>query len=248
MALTVSSVYAGVSGFIEFRFLFDSVAYTFLILALLFRRWYLVFLMVFLAAWTDERALIASSFIFLYHLSLRGYDLKSLFRELLNPTVIAVLAAWGAYFILRFWLSHSCGFKTDAGGVNDFLTHANNLAIGLWTGLEGAWIFVLAGIIGLILKKNYIFAFAFILCCCVSAFVAMSVADITRSMAYLLPAVFIGVRVLSKTENPGEMKKYFFTAFLISFLWPCYYVGGKEFIWWYAPPLPLQIIRIIKGT
>lgn len=62
--LLVALIYPGTAAFLESRYYFDSFAYLFLLAALWFRSPVSIGFLVLLAGFTDERALIASGFVF----------------------------------------------------------------------------------------------------------------------------------------------------------------------------------------
>jgi hypothetical protein len=243
--MVVACIFAGTTSFVEFRGMFDGVAILLLVAAVFFKNPLLIGLCVFAGAWTDERALVASSLVMLYHLQSAPLHLNTAVRRFFSGPCVATFLAWLAYFAGRYYLVERLGLNADSGGVgfSVLANQLNNLPMGIWTGLEGAWILVVLGMIGLWLRKDYLVLGLQGLAVTAVIVVAMSVMDITRSMAYILPVLFLSVKQLNETETKQTVRSLLFTAFLVSFLWPSYYAGGKEAIWWHSPPLPIQIIR-----
>jgi hypothetical protein len=114
------------------------------------------------------------------------------------------------------------------------------MPMGIWTALEGGWLLVVLAFVALYHRKKWILAVyaPMILSLIV---VAMSVIDITRSMAYLLPSLPIALSVLA-SDTPKNLRYVVLTSAIISLLWPTYYAGGKSSIWWQYP-LPMQLVR-----
>lgn len=244
-ALIVASLYACNGSFIEYRCFFDVFGILFLLLAIYFRNSLLIFSCVFLASWCDERALIASSFVFLFHffnkkkLDEPTAPLSSCFQK----ENIAVMFSWVAYFALRFFLASRYGLKTDTRELF-MLGQINNFPMGLWTALEGGWLLVILAFTALLLKRRFLLLAAGLFFIMISTFVAIMVTDITRSMAYLLPVLFISARILHETETLENLRRYLLLAALIAFFAPNFYVKDKNQVWWFSPPAPLQVMRI----
>jgi hypothetical protein len=246
-ALMTASIFAGTTSFVEFRGMFDGVSVFLLIWAMTRRNSAACAALIFLSAWTDERGLAASAFVLLFR-AFDGPD-KGRASALIKAAVCGLLS-WGAYFAARIWLQKSCGLKADFGGVGlgMALGQMNNLPLGLWSAFEGGWIIIVLGAAAMALNRKYALFALFCAGVALFALASMSVADITRSIAYMLPAFFIAARELAVSDSAGNLRKYFYTAFLLSLLWPSCYAGGKECVWWHSPPLPVQILRMASSA
>jgi hypothetical protein len=245
MTVLVASTWAGITGFVEYRGMFDVEALLFLTCALLAQGPMLAGLFAFLAAWTDERGLIASSLVYLYHVY-RHYDngRGDRLSAFVSPTAIGVVLSWAAYFATRFALARAYHISTpvDGTGLGTFIGQINNFPMGCWTALEGGWLLVFAAVYVLWHQRQLAFLTAFGLSIAILITVAMSVFDITRSMAYILPAVFVAVQVLRKVETPADLRVLCIFAAVIALLWPNYYAEYGNHIWW-STPLPLRIMK-----
>ena len=240
LTLSLAFIYAGRVSFTEIRGIFDGLALFFLVTSMYFKNPLLIVISVFLASWTDERALIASSLVFLYWM----YENNSAGNRFFNTQTVAVTAAWVAYFVTRYILSAFFGFTTNAGGVGISLliNQINNLPLGVWSALEGNWLLVLAALWIACKKKKYTFVFLYAGGIALLLIVAMAVLDITRSMAYLLPAMFLAVALIKETEPAGTMRKIVALAMLVSFVYPAYYTADVYYNGW-TYPFPLQLLR-----
>jgi hypothetical protein len=233
----------------DYRGIFDVFAFLFLACAMLFRMNLLVFVSLLLAFFTDERALIASSLVYIFVL-LQTTNFSRKFRILnlfpVSTRMWTVVLAWITYFAIRFYLSYEFKLQTNAAGILDWLKSdpgiVSALPFGAWTGLEGFWILaVLCGV--LLWKRSFILFAAFVFSASVVTVVSISVFDITRSMAYIFPIIFVSLRVISTETNRVTMRYIALLTMGLCFF-PTYYLGGNNTISWLLP-LPLQIVRFI---
>ena len=153
-----------------------------------------------------------------------------------------VPASWAIYFALRYLLGTLFGLHTESGGTNLMLEQMNNWLFGLWTGLEGWWLPVLAGLLLMLLQRRFAFTALFVLAMGLVVVVAWSVMDITRSMAYIFPAVFIGLAVVSRSETSATMRKLVLLTFMLC-LFPTYYTDSDRLILYYHT-LPLRLLGL----
>ena len=135
----VASTWAGTTSFSELQGIFDGEALLFLSCAVLFERPWLTGLFVFLGAWTDERALVASSLVYLYHVYRHQRQGSLGLGSYCGAAPIAVVVAWAGYFVLRFAMSRYYHMTPVAGavGLRFVIKNANNIPMGSWTALEG---------------------------------------------------------------------------------------------------------------
>lgn len=248
-ALLLAGTYAGTTAFVEIRGIFDGVAIFFLLAALWFKNPILIGLAVLLAAWTDERGLAAASLVFIFHsLSDNGLSWQG-WRAWVKPETIAVVVGGGLYLGSRFLLAELLGLTTSTGGIGLHLLvdQFNQFPMGSWTALEGGWLLVGVALIAFIHHKGYWPAVLFTLSICGIIAISLSVVDITRSMAYMIPAIFIAIKATAAAETPEKTRQYVVLAGLFSILAVNYYTGGEKTIWWQYP-LPLQIMRWVFLT
>jgi hypothetical protein len=226
VCLATACTWPGEAAFHELRGgYYDALALCLLVAAFATSSSLLTATFLFLAAWTDERALIASSFVLLFH-ARRG-------------KTAALIVAAAAYLGTRAYLTatHS---DVDVSGIGFaiFLQQLNVIPLAIWSGLGGAWILVAVGLIALFREERYLAAAGFCGALAVMIVASLAVVDVTRSMAYCLPAVFVALTVL----NPKQIEKLSVIAAAISLLVPSYYLEGSAGFWWLYP-LPVQIAR-----
>lgn len=249
MGILVGSIFAGITAFWEVRGRFDGVALCFLLLALTGRNPILILISVFLSGWTDERGLIASSLVFVYYMiePVLMFD-KPEVASVFNRRSLSVVAAWVLYFVFRLIATDVIGLRNNGGGnlgIDYFIDEFNNFPMALWTGLEGGWLLTGLAIILLIKLRRYLSAFLTLGSILVIAVVAQMVVDKTRSMAYLLPVLFIALLIL-RQDSILSTRRLCLIGALTSLVAVNYYAGGEHTIWWIYP-FPLQIVRELMG-
>ena len=246
IGLCAAFIYFGKCSFTEIRGeMFDGVAMFFLLLALYTRSALLTGLFIFLASWTDERGLIASCLVWLF-IIINQQD-KSFIKRFFSPSVLFIYIAWVAYFAGRYFLTAHYGMHAGNGPALWALSfEMNNMPIGIWSALEGLWILVIYSWVLLYKDKQYPELFLYLLFTATILFISFCVWDITRSVMYLFPAVFISLKVIKDRLDAAVFNRLLLYALALCFVYPAYYSGGKNQIWW-TYPLPLQLIRFIHA-
>ena len=244
--LLVALIYPGTAAFLESRYYFDSFAYLFLLAALWFRSPVSIGFLVLLAGFTDERALIASGFVFLWWTITEGGD-YSRFKSFFNKRSVAVVIALFVYIGIRLFLQNHYVIQTWSEARSEFLLfdQINNSVSGIWSGLEAGWLLVCLAIIAMVIKKRWLALSVFVVVIAVQIVAALAVVDITRSMGYLLPSILVAILILFK-EQEVNLKTYVMFACFVSLIALNYGVGGKSSIWLFYP-LPIQLLRFVMG-
>jgi hypothetical protein len=243
IALTIACVWAGASGFHELRGgFYDSVALCLLVMAMSISSPVLVGICAFAAAWTDERALIALPLIFLFVLTRATMPVT--FRAVLTGRPAAIPAAAAAYCASRMYWTIARSLLVSTGGVTPILmtVRPQTHPITIFTSLGGGWLMVVFGLIVLVTRKHYRFATAFCGALLIVIAAALCVADRTRSLAYCLPAVFVGMSVLGQSESGENVEVISLLCCLISLIVPLYYFQEPFFS--VAFPLPVEGLRL----
>ncbi len=242
LTLSFAFILAGKVSFTEIRGIFDGLAIFFMIFAIYFSNPILIFTGVFLASWTDERALIASIFISLFWVWQNKNEVS--FKRWINKQTIAVVFGWIAYFGVRIFLTKFYGLKTETVGIgiSYVINQTNNVPIGIWSAFEGLWLVIFSAIFILIKSKDYFFVFSYLLSVTLVLFVALAVFDISRSMTFIFPALFVALSIIVKKEDILHFKKIIFFVMVICFIYPVYTTSGVYFIHWQFP-LPVQFLR-----
>jgi hypothetical protein len=213
-ALGFGFTYLGKACFIDIRPYFDGVAYFLLLAAMFSKKPLLIGVSIFLAAFTDERALIASGLVFLWWRlqSKEGYQRLPDFLKF-DSFSIAIIIAWIAYISARIILLRNFHFTTHLpalSGPGSVLKYNYKIfAFGILTGIKWFWIFVLAGLLWLIKSGTYVFLFFFILNLLFILLPAFLITDITKSVTYIFPAVFICLSLFVKSLESQNNLRYF---------------------------------------
>jgi hypothetical protein len=241
VCLTTACTWPGAAAFHELRGgYYDALALCLLVAACATPSSLLAAAFLFLAAWTDERALIASSFVFLLYACNHLGGIRRFFVG--KPA--AVVVAIAAYLGTRAYLTatHSYLHAASGIGLSILSQQANVIPLAIWTGLGGSWILVFLGLLALFVQKRYFAGAGFSVALAGVMVASLAVADVTRSMAYCLPAVFVGVAALASSEGMQQIEQLAAIGAAISLLVPTYYLEGNAGLWWLYP-LPVQIVR-----
>lgn len=75
---------------------------------------------------------------------------------------------------------------------------------------------------------------------------SIAVVDVTRSMAYLLPAGLAALAIVHRLAEPKLLRHAVHTAFAVTLIWPLYYAGGSKTVYWQYP-LPLVLVGQVVG-
>jgi hypothetical protein len=222
-------IHAGVMGIAELRGLFDSIPLALLMMALYFDRPYVVGPLVFLAAWSDERGLIASSLLFAF------FVIRD--ERLFSGRTAALVIAWVAYFATRF--AYGTAFGMETVGFEQALTklieQVNMYPMGYWSAYEGAWLIVLLAFFGLIRAWRRLYFILFAGALWVVMTVALSVSDISRSMAYALPGLLVALVLVKRTEPRDSLARLALVSAAVSLWWAPYYAHEISDIYLYYP-------------
>ncbi|TAG52937.1 MAG: hypothetical protein EAZ27_11640 [Cytophagales bacterium] len=248
--LTISLVfiYLGFGAFYDLRGMFDTLAVGFLLLSMYFKNPIAIFIFIIMCAFTDERGLVASSFIWVYYsISSKENQISySIFS--INKQKIALISAWTIYFVLRIFLTQYFGFYTTTNNANlgIVLKLMNNAPLAIWSALEGFWLLLFPAFYYLFMSKNYYFSTAFAFSILISLLVGMSVFDLTRSVMYIYPSVFVAGMILNSKESIFMIQKQAYLILILCFLFPSYYFYGILSTRW-CYPLPFRILHILEN-
>lgn len=226
---------------------FDAYAYFFIALAIFTTNPLLLEASLFLAFFTDERALFAGGLVFIYHLMFNKDKLKIVLPTIFSAYILyaAVRLVLMKVYNLSIPMGEGAytGFLQFAiGDVLDMTTRLDRGPIGLYTPFKNLWILFFL-LLYILRKEPFQFSlFASIML--VFLIVSFSVADITRTLTYAFPFVLIGFERLKVfVANDKTYKNYLLIAILVNIITPNYFII-------YTPhwlrPLFLQILDWIK--
>ncbi len=219
---------------------FDAYALLFLLLAMKSRNPALVFFFLFLAFWTDERSIVASALVWLWHALRPDYsDQKPAFfqQAVLRPNKPqgAILLAVLSTLVLRWLLAHRYGLPSVAG-FSQILTEAKFVLIEqrlielipfvTISSFESYWLYIVGALLALWERWGLML---FLLALGASLGVAFLVYDMTRSVMYAFPAIFIAVRILLHELPPAIFRRLTFWVSVAALLFPTYYLS--HYMW-----------------
>jgi hypothetical protein len=233
LALNVAATYAGSFGFIEY---YDAIALSQLALACLPKMpWWGRGLLVFTAAFTDERALVAGLLVLVGAFFFSG-GAPTLLARLRNPDWLAVAGGMAAYLAVRLVLMKYAGLSSPTGGTGPgrLLINFDFLHPGIWYSLEGGWLFYALAVGVLFWHRQLLAGSALVLASLGFLVFAFMIGDLMRSTIYIFPLLFVCVKIVRQNESLPLFRTYCLLAFLISA------VGGNynvylEKITWFQP-------------
>ena len=235
-------IYNGHAGFTDNNAWFDVFAYFFLLMAMLSPNIFLIFLFSTLAAWCDERAVVALGLIFIWwklnELKSDGFSFASILK--FKPKSSSVIIALLFYLIGRYLLTVYANLYTPLKEVgSDVLLRATDtLGLGIWSALEGFWILIIVCFFLLLSRKNSFAVISITGMMMLILLIAFSVQDITKSAAYLFPVIFISIAILADWFSKNDLRKLLLVCAVICFLFPSYYFAHYDHhAEWYKPIL-----------
>ena len=244
-ALAVSCSYIGSFGFMMY---YDTIAISQVALAMLpGLHWSLKGVLVFTAAFTDERALPASLFVLLQ--SFFSRTVVRTFREcVLSADFLAVLAGMLGYCVTRLALEKFAGLVSphEGTGFALLLSNAAFWHAGIWLALKGGWLMVIVATICLWQQRRIKFLAAMILAIGLIVGGGLLVDDVGRSVAYVLPGFLVALAVASAYEARYPMRVYCFAAFVTSAISGNYNVWMEQ-ITWFRPLSVDFIYRVLHA-
>lgn len=237
--------YAGAAFFFDLWGMLDCYGYFLLFWVLFAERAWLIALCAFLAAFTDERACLALLIGAMYHATVpsasSGFRLKPGIKSL------ACIAGMVAYVGARLALVQWGGFVTGQKhlGLLPFLSQLDQVAWGVWSGFEGAWLLIGAFFVVLWATGHRTLSVGFLISFGSVAAAAIAVWDVTRSMAFgfilLYPAVF----TLATLIGMRRTRVILFFALAVCLIHPMYFTFGDAIV---IPvdPVPIRALHVLE--
>ncbi|MCU0436779.1 MAG: hypothetical protein MUC49_02630 [Raineya sp.] len=234
-------IFIGKWSFYDFVY-YDGIAYILMLLAMWRKNFIIVFFSVLLASFVDERALVASSMIFVWwylqNNSIHDFSIRSIFK--LNSSAIAVVLAWFAHLVIRYFvLMKYFHLSPGTSGIGLEVVRYNfkYIPMGLFTYLEFAWILIVLMFLHLYHQKRFFLVLLLLASLGLSQIISFLVYDVTRSIAYSFPILFIALYILHHYLEGQKLKKYLLIIAIGCFLLPTHavFVDGVQ---WLSPIVP----------
>ena len=218
ITLSFGFIYAGKSAFVDMEGLLDSFAYFFMILALFASNKPLILSSLILAYFTDERAFLSSSLVAVFYFLefLDTNNGKINFYAFFKARIFYVVLSWILCLITRFILFKIYGLYTPKSAAITFDLH--QLGDIFWDGLKGFWLLLILGIVHLIIQKRFFILLLLTISILVVVIATCMVYDLTRSIAYIFPVIFVSLYLTAKAINKSQLLKIAIISCLISFL------------------------------
>jgi len=235
ITLGVASTYIGT--FFATR-CYDAIALCQLLAAMLpGLHWFARGLLVFTAAFTDERAFVAAPLLLFANTSSQP---GNLWRRMTQPSSLAVIGGMAGYCLGRLLLAKYAGLNSpmEGTGLRIFALNAHYWHGGVWFALEGGWLLVILSLLSLRREGQKLELMMFACAIAAPILVGFMVLDIVRSTAYALPAVLVALTVLRRSETTARLRSFCLAAFVLSVVAGDFGAFPNP---WYSPPL------VVKG-
>lgn len=243
--LSFAFIYTGYSFFTDTEGYFDSFAYFFLFIAMLELPILAITIAFFLAFFTDERAILSGILVVLYG------QYKTYIQSNKNYFKFSK-QLWGFFISILFYLTarwilmNYFGFKNHFGGVGFKLYKItfNYFGISFFQIFEGFWLIISLSLFILKKTKEIYWIIAFIIVNLGYFLMSLTVADITRSGAYIFPSIFLSFLIVKNYATKEQLRYLLYFTTIISFVYPSYFIIAaiepKSF-----PPFIIHVIKNI---
>ncbi|WP_031528274.1 hypothetical protein [Dyadobacter crusticola] len=254
--LAIANTFVGVWTFADVHGYGDGFAYFFLLVALLSRNPFIIFLSLQTAFFTDERAVVAGGYVLLFWMVIQAYQLhdfsfSGLLQRVFTGQSLVVWASWVVYFAIRFYVqaeyfpNHS--YSTIGTPVLFANAHRNGLGSSIWATFEGTWLIMLAAFLALWLTERYWLLAALMVGFAVLVATGIYVHDLDRALAYGFPFVLLSFFILYQTASARSMRLIlFFAAIICVTHLQVFYMGYNRILW--LEPLPVKVLMYLDHT
>jgi hypothetical protein len=229
-ALAVAGTYVGTSVWMDDWGWFDNCAQGLMLLALVVRRPFWTCAAVVVAAFTDERALVAVPLIVLFHF----------WTGSRRPAVWAPVVAIPFYLLTRLLVGIAFRIATASAGIataDMILPNLRVSMLGAWSSLEGGWLLVCVACLAAIRAGNKLWAAFLAVAAVVPVAASVIVIDFSRSASYAFPATLAALALwAAQLDGRGiavdraSLRRWTALAAAVSLLSPNIFIMGRTFI------------------
>jgi len=242
---------------------FDRFAVFFGVAAVCCTQPLLVWAAVFAASWTDERCMLASCWVAVFHAAMWLRTKQSR----LGWCAGVVPLAWPAFFVTRWWVWKSTGITLALAGVNTtrWVSHLGSLPTGAFLALETGCLALLAFLLPMLVRKSHrLFAIILLMGLLCSILACAMVVDFTRSLNHFwiaLPAILaVALWRMPQLWSSERLRHMGLVLAATSLLFPsteCYLVsetnpkngnGGSAVFLYMFKPLPVRLGAWLAGV
>jgi hypothetical protein len=239
--IAAANIFAGMIGIHDVYWHFDCFALLMLVLAMYTNIPLLCSVCLLTASFTDERAFIASSLVFVFKMVSNKSGLTQ-FKDLFSIQTASVVFIWVLYLTLRVYLIHAHSFFTGTMDIGPSLLfyNYNTFPLCILFVFEGAWLFIFLGIYKSLQDRLFLVLVGG--ATCVILGVALMIADVSRSTAYLYPLFFIGLHACVPYYKKYALRKILLISTFLCILIPTQQVSGDR-IFGLGPIFP-KVIKL----
>ncbi|HTB85055.1 MAG TPA: hypothetical protein VK742_15480 [Candidatus Sulfotelmatobacter sp.] len=229
-AMMVAVSFPGQWGFSDF-FFYDGYAYFLIALAVWTTSPLVAAAAILAGGLTDERAILTAPLIWLWiglrrSLKTGDFSLKNFLMP--QPGQIGLIAGVITFVAVRLWLAHRWGTFYEGSDICEWSMTKKSihfLPTAILTGLKGGLVIVGLAVALLLVRRKY-FLLALAVCAVIPVLLAtILVFDLSRSLFYAFPVLFIAAAVLARQCQTNECRRITFCALLGSALFPTCYVA-----------------------
>jgi hypothetical protein len=210
----------------------DAFAYCFIILAMVPSNTWAIFILSTCAAWCDERAFVATSLVFVWWYFQETQTSQSSLKvsfQFPNKYCFAVITSWFGYIITRILLVkftqlHIAMENPDLTILPQYIQHIPLLTFLTFGGL---WLLPIYGSIYLLISEKYFLFALFLVPVVIITIISSLVWDYTRSISFLFPVIFIGLRIIQHFLSLKKIKLLLFSISSVSILLPSVYFDSQ---------------------
>lgn len=248
---TVALLFCYVGNSFNFDTLFlDSYAYLGLLAALYFRENIFSSLILLITFFVDERAVLMSAIMPLVSWLHQqrflgtpevGWSQQLKVMLLRNQTTWFVLLALASYLALRLFSFMYLDLKTPVGQENGVhfglaLSYGDRVPPALWSALKMNLLLIISAIIVLMQSRQYLAVIWTIGIFFAGLTIAIAVEDVTRSLAYVFPVVFVAYAAMKQAGEQKQVRQVLLILAVINILTPTYtlildLIRVKPFAW-----------------
>lgn len=240
-------IFPGTAGFTDVKGWADVIPYLFLMGTLWFRQPWIIFSSLLFAGLGDERALLGSLFVILWWIWKSQGNANPFSQLLRNPQIQAILAAWAAFFAVRWALASVFGFETRLGvvGFTAFLSlPIEYFFLGFWSAFEAYWVLFPVVLLALWMRGHRFYAMLFAGAVLANIAGSFLIHDITKSLGYSYAGALACLVFLhTEVSERGTLRLMLGVLTAVCILAPTQYIYGSH--WLYAP-LPMWGFQWLK--
>ena len=232
LLLGLSGTYFGSAFAYDLGGYFDAFCYALLVLLLVVRSPAAIVAIALAGGFIDERLLLAAPLVGLwYGVETYGWQSARLWPYLLTRRALALYAGALAYGAVRLTLAHYYHLPTYTGlvGLDALLDnlHYERLGLGYLFGWKAYWLLLLLAVLLLLHRRAYrLLALALLAAAPIFAGASL-ITDLTRSLAYGIPALVLAASLLTQASTLAERRTVALTLAVASLLMPSYHVVGQ---------------------